>query len=97
MVTGTSLPVTGTFKQRKVALLISSAKKMENQLISGMSSDPFVHLHCHSHYSLLDGAAQVPKLVDQAKKLGMNPQTLLSRMDKFGIPRPRAMKQSRRG
>jgi len=28
-----------------------------------------------------------------AEKLGMNPQTLLSRMDKLGIPRPRAMRK----
>ena len=28
-----------------------------------------------------------------AEKLGLNPQTLLSRMDKLGIPRPRAMRR----
>ncbi len=32
-----------------------------------------------------------------ARKLGLNPQTLLSRMDKLGIPRPRAMRASLRG
>ncbi|MBX3353780.1 MAG: sigma-54-dependent Fis family transcriptional regulator [Phycisphaeraceae bacterium] len=32
-----------------------------------------------------------------AKKLGMNPQTLLSRMDKLGIPRPRQMRARMRG
>jgi transcriptional regulator with GAF, ATPase, and Fis domain len=31
-----------------------------------------------------------------AEKLGLNPQTLLSRMDKLGIPRPRAMRASLR-
>ncbi|MEO6809708.1 MAG: DNA polymerase III subunit alpha [Isosphaeraceae bacterium] len=36
-----------------------------------MSSRPFVHLHCHSHYSLLDGASKVPNLVKRAKTLGM--------------------------
>jgi DNA polymerase III subunit alpha len=35
-------------------------------------SAPFVHLHCHSHYSLLDGASPIPKLVKRAKELGMN-------------------------
>ncbi|MBN8645752.1 MAG: sigma 54-interacting transcriptional regulator [Planctomycetes bacterium] len=29
-----------------------------------------------------------------AEKLGLNPQTLLSRMDKLGIPRPRVMRKS---
>lgn len=33
---------------------------------------PFVHLHCHSQYSLLDGAARVDQLVRRAKELGMN-------------------------
>jgi len=32
-----------------------------------------------------------------AKKLGLNPQTLLSRMEKFGIPRPREMRRRMRG
>ena len=36
-----------------------------------MSSRPFVHLHCHSHYSLLDGASKIPALVKRAKELGM--------------------------
>ncbi|MDB5350192.1 MAG: DNA-directed polymerase PolC [Planctomycetota bacterium] len=36
-----------------------------------MSGRPFVHLHCHSHYSLLDGASKVPALVKKAKDLGM--------------------------
>ena len=28
-----------------------------------MSERPFVHLHCHTHYSLLDGASRIPELV----------------------------------
>ena len=31
----------------------------------------FVHLHNHSHYSLLDGLTKVPALVEHVKKLGM--------------------------
>src|SRR3989344_2623822 len=31
----------------------------------------FVHLHVHSEYSLLDGLSKIPKLVSQAKILGM--------------------------
>ncbi|WP_437204903.1 DNA polymerase III subunit alpha [Planctomicrobium sp. SH664] len=37
-----------------------------------MSTPPFAHLHCHTHYSLLDGANRVPDLVKQIKSLGMN-------------------------
>src|ERR1044072_280823 len=33
---------------------------------------PFVHLHCHSHYSLLDGAAPIGKLISRAKEHGMS-------------------------
>ena len=33
---------------------------------------PFVHLHCHSHYSLLDGASSIPKLVQRTADHGMN-------------------------
>ncbi len=32
----------------------------------------FVHLHCHSHYSLLDGAGSIDKLILRAKERGMN-------------------------
>ena len=35
-------------------------------------SGNFVHLHCHSHYSLLDGASSIGKLVNRAKEHGMN-------------------------
>ncbi|HYF05439.1 MAG TPA: DNA polymerase III subunit alpha [Patescibacteria group bacterium] len=31
----------------------------------------FVHLHCHTHYSLLDGLSKPQELLEQAKKLGM--------------------------
>jgi DNA polymerase-3 subunit alpha len=37
-----------------------------------MSTQPFVHLHCHSHYSLLDGASPIDRLVERAAALGMN-------------------------
>ncbi|MCO6456928.1 MAG: DNA polymerase III subunit alpha [Pirellulaceae bacterium] len=35
-------------------------------------SRSFVHLHCHSHYSLLDGAGSIGRLVARAKQHGMN-------------------------
>ncbi|MFE6994415.1 DNA polymerase III subunit alpha [Microbacterium sp. NPDC057659] len=36
-----------------------------------MASDSFVHLHVHSEYSMLDGAARVGPLVQEAVKQGM--------------------------
>lgn len=32
----------------------------------------FVHLHNHTHYSLLDGLQKVPQMIDRAEELGMN-------------------------
>ena len=32
----------------------------------------FVHLHTHSHYSLLDGLGKLPDLISRAKELGMD-------------------------
>ncbi|MDX1944799.1 MAG: DNA polymerase III subunit alpha [Pirellulaceae bacterium] len=37
-----------------------------------VATRPFVHLHCHSHYSLLDGASEIGRLVKRAKEHGMN-------------------------
>ncbi|MBU6275000.1 MAG: DNA polymerase III subunit alpha [Planctomycetes bacterium] len=37
-----------------------------------MTPPPFVHLHCHSHYSLLDGASSIDRLVARTAELGMN-------------------------
>ncbi len=34
-------------------------------------SDSFVHLHVHTEYSMLDGAARVKELIGEAKRLGM--------------------------
>jgi DNA polymerase-3 subunit alpha len=34
------------------------------------ASDPFVHLHTHTEYSLLDGAARIKDLVAEAARLG---------------------------
>lgn len=33
---------------------------------------PFAHLHCHTHYSLLDGVNRIPELVKHVKEQGMN-------------------------
>src|SRR5215471_2494905 len=50
----------------------------------GSMSDRFVHLHCHTHYSLLDGANRVPELVAHAKALGMNAIAMTDHGNLFG-------------
>src|SRR3954466_8311714 len=44
----------------------------------------FAHLHCHSHYSLLDGANRIPELVAHAKGLGMNALALTDHGNLYG-------------
>ena len=46
---------------------------------------PFVHLHVHSNYSLLDGACQVPALVKRAKALKMRACAITDHGVLFGL------------
>ena len=46
---------------------------------------PFIHLHVHSQYSLLDGQADIKKLVDKAVKDGMPGMALTDHGNMFGI------------
>ena len=45
----------------------------------------FVHLHVHSQYSLLDGKATIPELVDKAISDGMHGLALTDHGNMFGI------------
>ena len=36
-----------------------------------MADQNFVHLHCHTEFSLLDGACRIDELLDQAARLKM--------------------------
>jgi DNA polymerase-3 subunit alpha len=47
----------------------------------------FVHLHTHSDFSLLDGAASVEDLVAQAKACGMKALALTDHGNMFGALR----------
>ena len=49
-----------------------------------MSSQSFVHLHCHSHYSLLDGASKIPELLRHAKAHGMNALAITDHGNLYG-------------
>src|SRR5882724_5719718 len=43
----------------------------QSSVLSPQSSS-FVHLHVHSHYSMLDGACRIGDLVKRVKALGMD-------------------------
>ncbi|HEY4235015.1 MAG TPA: DNA polymerase III subunit alpha [Lacipirellulaceae bacterium] len=44
----------------------------------------FVHLHCHSHYSLLDGASPIDGMIGRAKELGMNALAITDHGNLYG-------------
>ena len=50
-----------------------------------MSKAQFTHLHVHSQYSLLDGKASIPELVDKAIADGMHGIALTDHGNMFGI------------
>ncbi len=50
-----------------------------------MAEKNFVHLHCHSEYSLLDGAARINEMVDRAAKLGMPALAVTDHGTMFGL------------
>ena len=44
----------------------------------------FVHLHSHSHYSLLDGLVRIDQLVEKAKATGMHAMALTDHGNLYG-------------
>src|SRR5881227_2328086 len=44
----------------------------------------FAHLHCHTHYSLLDGANRIPELVAHVKAQGMNAVAITDHGNLYG-------------
>lgn len=71
----TTLPDLDEVSESTVAL---GKESLMSQIITPEQSDsiitprPFTHLHCHSHYSLLDGAGDIGKLVQRCVDHGMN-------------------------
>ncbi|MDE5740434.1 MAG: DNA polymerase III subunit alpha [Bacteroidaceae bacterium] len=47
--------------------------------------EDFVHLHVHTQYSILDGQAAIPKLVDKAIKDGMRGMAVTDHGNMFGV------------
>ncbi len=49
-----------------------------------MSNTPFVHLHCHTDYSLLDGACEISQLMDIVAKQNMPAVAMTDHGNLFG-------------
>ncbi|MCX7406730.1 MAG: DNA polymerase III subunit alpha [Planctomycetales bacterium] len=45
---------------------------------------PFAHLHCHTHYSLLDGANRIDQVVKKIKGAGMNALAITDHGNLYG-------------
>ncbi len=52
--------------------------------MSSAGSDSFVHLHVHTEYSMLDGAARMGDLVDRTAELGMDAIAMTDHGNVFG-------------
>jgi len=61
----------------------------------GTQQRPFVHLHCHTHFSLLDGVNRIPELVTRVKNLGMNSIAMTDHGNLGGAMEVRSMTSSR--
>ncbi len=49
-----------------------------------MASDSFVHLHVHTEYSMLDGAARLTDMFDRTAELGMTAMAMTDHGNVFG-------------
>ena len=46
----------------------------------------FSHLHCHTQYSLLDGAAGIDNLIESAERRGVNSVAITDHGNLYGVP-----------
>jgi DNA polymerase-3 subunit alpha len=46
----------------------------------------FSHLHCHTQYSLLDGAADIDNLIESAERRGINSVAITDHGNLYGVP-----------
>ena len=49
-----------------------------------VTTPPFAHLHCHTHYSLLDGANRIDQVVKKVKGAGMNALAITDHGNLYG-------------
>ncbi len=55
-------------EEKQAEQALKQAKKAD---ISALDTTPFVHLHCHTQFSVLQATAEIPAMINKAKELGM--------------------------
>lgn len=60
-------------------------RNFETQNPQCVKMENYIHLHVHTHYSILDGQSKVPYLVDKAVKDGMKGMAITDHGAMFGI------------
>ncbi len=55
-----------------IILIVMGDKKTDTNAPAPLGVSDFVHLHNHSHHSLLDGLTKIPDLVNKVKEYGMH-------------------------
>src|SRR5713226_5752928 len=64
--------------------LTGSIMKLLPRIATMPKSTPFVHLHCHTDYSLLDGACEISQLMDLAEEQKMPAVAMTDHGNLFG-------------
>ncbi len=52
--------------------------------LAAATTRPFTHLHCHTHYSLLDGATRIGPYIKKVKEHGMNAAAVTDHGNLYG-------------
>ena len=52
--------------------------------MSASDQQPFVHLHCHTDYSLLDGCARIDRYMQRCQELNMPALAMTDHGNLFG-------------
>lgn len=64
---------------------MSQGSVKNKKIIKKQDEQKFVHLHVHTHYSLLDGMCKIPKLLDRAKDYGMPACAITDHGTMYGV------------
>ena len=68
----------------KVEAVPQSCREEPVTAVERAETDSFVHLHVHTEYSMLDGAARLPELLAEASRMGMPALAMTDHGNLFG-------------